>query len=158
LIDSALASAEQAGKSAVDLLKGATNLSPLTDVAGIKNAIGSAAAGAVAGFGNVNAIVGQITAAQNQANAVIGSAMGVANNIGSLGQNALNTINPANVNLGSVESNLNTVKNIVQDGSNYAGDLAKSAAAQFGSQQQSPLTKLVSDNNNNNTNNGWGAG
>lgn len=158
LIDSALALAEQAGKSAVDLLKGATNLSPLTDVAGIKNAIGSDAAGAVAGFGNVNAIVGQITAAQNQANAVIGSAMGVANNIGSLGQNALNTINPANVNLGSVESNLNTVKNIVQDGSNYAGDLAKSAAAQFGSQQQSPLTKLVSDNNNNNTNNGWGAG
>ncbi len=155
LIDSALASMEKAGKSAADLLKGATNLAPLTDVAGIKNAIGGATAGLAAGFGDVNAIVGQITAAQNQANAVIGSAMGVANNIGSLAQNTVNGVMPANINLGSVESNLNTVKNIVQDGANYAGTLAKTAAAQYGSLQQSPIAKLIQDNNNNS---GWGEG
>ena len=155
LIDSALAAAEKAGKSAADLLKGATNLAPITDVAGIKNAIGGTTAGLASGFGDVNAMVGQITAAQNQANAVIGSAMGVTNNIGTLAQNTVNGIMPANVNLGSVESNVATVKNIVQDGANYAGDLAKTAAAQYGSLQQSPLTKLIADSNNNN---GWGAG
>jgi hypothetical protein len=155
LIDSALASMEKAGKSAADLLKGATNLSPLTDFAGIKNAIGGATAGLAGGFGDVNAMVGQITAAQNQANAVIGSAMGVANNVGTLGQNALSAVNPADVNLGSVESNLANVKNIVQDGSNYAGNLAKTAAAQYGSLQKSPIAKLIQDSNNNS---GWGEG
>lgn len=155
LIDSALASMEKAGKSAADLLKGATNLAPLTDVAGIKNAVGGATAGLAAGFGDVNAMVGQITAAQNQANAVIGNAMGVANNIGSLAQNTVNGVMPADVNLGSVESNLANVKNIVQDGSNYAGNLAKTAAAQYGSLQQSPIAKLIQDSNNNS---GWGEG
>lgn len=155
LIDSALASVEKAGKSAADLLKGATNLAPLTDVAGIKNAVGGATAGLASGFGDVNAMVGQITAAQNQANAVIGSAMGVANNVGSLAQNTVNGVMPANVNLGSVESNLANVNNIVQEGSNYAGNLAKTAAAQYGSLQQSPIAKLIQDSNNNN---GWSEG
>ena len=129
------------------LLGGTTNLPDLTDINKIVNPMGSASAAITAGLGNAQAITGAVNAAQNYANQVIGDAAGVVNNIGSMAQNTVNGIMPAGVNLGSVESNMATVANITQNPTAITDKLKTSVASQFGSLQQSPLTKLVQNSN-----------
>lgn len=129
------------------LLGGTTNLPDLTDINKIVNPMGGSAAAITAGLGNAQAINGAVNAAQNYTNQVIGDAAGVVNGIGSMAQNTVNGIMPANINLGSVESNMATVANITQNPTVITDKLKTSVASQFGSLQQSPLTKLVQNSN-----------
>ena len=143
-------------KGSVDsLLSKATNLAPLTAINDIKNSIGGLAAGVASGVGNVQGLIGQVANVQQLTNDVIGSAVGVVNTVGSAAQNAIEGILPANVGLGSIESNLSTINNLTQ---NLPGspNLETSVTSLFGSRQASSLVNVASTNNINN--NGWGEG
>lgn len=136
------------GFGSVDsLLGGKANLPDLTDINKVKNSVGTASAGLNATLGNANSVFGSISAANSYANNTIGSAVGIANNVGSLAQNSIQGFAPASVGLGSVESNINNVTNIVQASDKQFNNLNMSVANQYGSLQQSPLAKLIKDNN-----------
>ena len=80
-------------------------------------------------------------------NNTIGSSVGLVNNVGSLAQNTVQGLNPANFGIGSVESNFDTVNSLVQNPTKQFNSLGVSVTSQFGSKQASPLAKLVQDNN-----------
>jgi hypothetical protein len=142
-IDAALSTIASGFGSVTGVLKGATNLAPLTDINRVTNSIGGSAAGADSILQSPQNILGTLSAANSLVNNTVASAAGITNSVGSLGQNFANGLSPASIGLGSVESNINNVSNIAQRGTN----LGVSVANQFGSLQSSPLAKLVRDNN-----------
>ena len=80
-------------------------------------------------------------------NNTIGSAAGIANNVGSLAQNSIQGFAPASIGLGSIESNINNVTSLVQNSTKAVNNLGISMSSQYGSLQSSPLAKLVKDGN-----------
>lgn len=129
------------------LLSGNVNLPPLTDLNKVTNPLGAISAGLQSTLGSAQSVMGTIGNANSIVNNAIGSAAGIANNIGSLAQNAVQGFAPANIGLGSVESNLKTVAGIAQNATSQVSNLGISLTSQFGSLQSSPLTKLVQNNN-----------
>jgi hypothetical protein len=129
------------------LTAGRANLAPLTDLNNVTNPLGGLTAGADGILQNPRAIFGSVSAANKYTNDTIGSAAGIANNIGSLSQNAITGFSPASIGLGSVESNITNVANLTQSASSDFNKLGVSVSSQYGSLQNSPLTKLVRDNN-----------
>jgi hypothetical protein len=125
------------------LLSGKANLPDLTNINNVTNALGKVSSG----FGSINAAVGSVQAANAYVNNTIATAAGLANSVGSLGQNASLALSPANLGLGSVESNIQTVANLTQNVSRTYNQINLSASNLYGSLQSSPLTKLVKDNN-----------
>jgi hypothetical protein len=125
------------------LLGGKTNLNNLTDLAGVKNPLGSVAGS----FGQGQFSFGAISQANSLVNNTIGSAVGLANNVGSLAQNSIQGFAPGKIGLGSIESNIATVANLTQNPGAQFNNLGISVNNQFGSLQASPLTKLVKSNN-----------
>ena len=125
------------------LLDGFANLSPLTAINKITNPIGLLTAGAEIASGVLDVTASAISEANMLVNTTIGVAAGVVNTVGSLAQNAVDGIMPANIGLGSIESNSINISNITQTQNN----LGISVANQYGSLQQSPLAKLVKTNN-----------
>ena len=144
LIDAALEFAVDANGRITGILNGETALAALTEINGVSNAIGNLSAGLDAGLGS-SSLLDQLSSIQTQVNTVIGDAAGVVNQVGSLAQNAINTVNPASIGLGSVESFANTVDSIVQTTDRLA---ASTVNVQFGSRQiQNPLTTLIQNSN-----------
>jgi len=125
------------------MLDGFTNLSPLTAINKITNPLGLLTAGADIAGGVLDVASAAISEASMIVNTTIGVAAGVVNTVGSLAQNAVDGIMPANIGLGSIESNSINISNITQTQNN----LGISVASQYGSLQQSPLAKLVQTNN-----------
>ena len=146
-LDPALSTIAQSNGSVSSLLNGSTNLPNLTDINKVTNSLGASAASLASGFGSAESLAGAVGAAQSFVNQTVGDAVGVANNIGSMAQNTINGIMPASVNLGSIESNLTNIANLTQNPTAAINKLGISVAAQFGSLQQSPLTKLVQNSN-----------
>jgi hypothetical protein len=133
--------------SVKSLLGGAANLAALTDINSVGNPLGAVTAGLNAGLQSSQAVFGSISAVQNQVKNVIGTSLGVANNVGSLAQNSLNSFSPAGVNLGSVESNITSVNSIIQNTTKIT-NMASAVTTQFGSlRQASPLDKLIQSSN-----------
>lgn len=146
LIDSSIDSVVATTKGTVDsLLAGATNLAPLTNINDITSAAGKLASGAAAGV-DLQSITDKLSEVQKAAGDVIGSSLGVLNNIGDAAQNAIDGILPATVGLGSIESNLSTINNLTQSLPGSL-DLSSSVTSLFGSRQQSALTSVASTNN-----------
>lgn len=129
------------------LLDGKANLSSLTDVNKITNPLGSVTAGLSGGFGLAQTALGSVANANSLINNTIGSAAGIANNVGSLAQNSIQGFAPASIGLGSIESNINNVTSLVQNATKSVNNLGISVASQYGSLQSSPLAKLVKDGN-----------
>lgn len=140
------------------LLSGNISLPPITDInkvlnplgtvsAGLTKEIGSLTAGAQSALGSAQAVMGAVNNANSIVNNAIGSAAGIANNVGSLAQNSIQGFSPANIGLGSVESNIRSVANLTQDVTSQVNSLGISLSAQYGSLQNSPLAKLIKDNN-----------
>jgi hypothetical protein len=129
------------------LTGGRANLAPLTDLNNVTNPLGGLTAGADGVLQNPRAIFGSVSAANKYTNDAFGSAAGIANNVGSLSQNAVTGFGPASIGLGSVESNIASVANLTQSASSDFNKLGVSVSSQYGSLQNSPLTKLVRDNN-----------
>lgn len=140
------------------LLSGNVSLPPLTDLnkvtnplgtisAGLTKGVGSLTAGLQSTLGSAQAVMGAVGNANSIVNNAIGSAAGIANNVGSLAQNAIQGFAPANIGLGSVESNLKTVAGLTQNVTSQVSNLGVSLTSQFGSLQTSPLAKLVQSNN-----------
>jgi hypothetical protein len=129
------------------LTGGRANLAPLTDLNNVTNPLGGLTAGADGVLQNPRAIFGSVSAANKYTNDAFGSAAGIANNVGSLSQNAITGFSPASIGLGSVESNITNVANLTQSASSDFNKLGVSVSSQYGSLQNSPLTKLVRDNN-----------
>ena len=129
------------------LIAGRANLAPLTDLNNVTNPLGGLTAGADGVLQNPQAIFGSVSAANKYVNDAFGSAAGIANNVGSLSQNAITGFSPASIGLGSVESNITNVANLTQSASSDFNKLGVSVSSQYGSLQNSPLTKLVRDNN-----------
>jgi hypothetical protein len=85
---------------------------------------------------------------QGLVNSTVGNLNGLTSgNVGSLGQNSVSGLSPAGLGLGSVESNINNVTALSQNITNSSTGLDKSVVNQFGSQQTSPLTKLINNSN-----------
>jgi hypothetical protein len=147
IIDPALKDIAQGNGSTAKLLGNLPNLPPLTDVNKVTNAMGGISAGAVAAVGNAQSLLSSVASAQKYVNDTVGAAVGVANNVGSLAQNAVQGFSPASLNLGSVESNIANVAALTQNATKTTSDIASSVVAQYGSLQQSPLTKLVQSTN-----------
>jgi hypothetical protein len=146
LEDPALATLlEEKYGSAKSLLAGKTNLAPLTDINKVTNPAGILSAGSTLGFGSAQSLLGPVANANSLVNNTIGSAVGLANNVGSLAQNSIQGFAPASIGLGSIESNITNVTNIAQTAA--PPNLGFSVTSQFGSKQSSPLAKLVSDTN-----------
>lgn len=144
LIDAALEFAVDANGQITGILNGETALAALTEINGVSNAIGNLSAGLDAGLGS-SSLLDQLSTIQTQVNTVIGDAAGLVNQVGSLSQNTINTVNPASIGLGSVESFANTVDSIVQTTDRLA---ASTVNVQFGSRQtQNPLTTLIQNSN-----------
>jgi hypothetical protein len=129
------------------LLDGKANLAPLTDINKITNPLGSVTAGLSGGFGLAQSASGAVANANSLINSTIGSAVGIANNVGSLAQNSIQGFAPASIGLGSIESNINTVANLTQNITRSGNNLGMTVASQYGSLQSSPLAKLVKDSN-----------
>jgi hypothetical protein len=129
------------------LIGGRANLAPLTDLNRVTNPLGGLTAGASGILQNAQSLTGSVAAANSYVNNTIGSAAGIANNVGSLSQNAVTGFSPASIGLGSVESNITGVANLTQSASSDFNKLGVSVSSQYGSLQNSPLTKLVRDNN-----------
>jgi hypothetical protein len=129
------------------LTGGKANLAPLTDINKVTNPLGGLTAGASGILQNAQSLTGSVTAANSYVNSTIGSAAGIVNNVGSLSQNAITGFSPASIGLGSVESNITNVTNLTQSASSDFNKLGVSVSSQYGSLQNSPLTKLVRDNN-----------
>lgn len=125
------------------LLGGKANLPDLTNINNVTNPLGMVSAG----FGSLNAAAGAVSAANSYVNNTIGAAAGLANNVGSLAQNTVNGLSPANIGLGSVESNITNITNLTQNATNTFNNIGISVSSQFGSLQSSPLAKLVKDSN-----------
>lgn len=127
----------------------ATNINKIANEAGLgavlspTGAFGQLTAGLNAGLDTAKSLLGAAAAAQSQVNNVIGSTLGVTNAVGSLGQNALGDVNAASVGLGSIESNITNLANVSQNITQDTANLAQAATTQFGSLQQSPITKLM---------------
>jgi hypothetical protein len=145
--DPSIASIAEGNGSVGTLLGGTINLPDLTDINKIVNPMGGASAAITSGLGNAQAITGAVDAAQNYSNQVIADAAGVVNGVGSLAQNAVAGVMPAGINLGSVESNMANIAALTQNPTAITDKLQTSVAAQFGSLQQSPLAKLVTNSN-----------
>ena len=126
------------------LLAGKANLSPLTDINKVTNPSGILSAGTSV-LKSAQGVLGPIANANSLINNTIGSAVGLANNVGSLAQNTIQGFSPASIGLGSVESNITNITNIAQTAA--PTNLGFSVTSQFGSKQVSPLAKLVSDTN-----------
>lgn len=145
LEDPALATLlEEKYGSTKSLLAGKANLSPLTDINKVVNPSGILSAGTSV-LNSAQGVLGPIANANSLVNNTIGSAVGLANNVGSLAQNSIQGFSPASIGLGSVESNLTNITNIAQTAA--PANLGFSVTSQFGSKQSSPLAKLVSDTN-----------
>jgi hypothetical protein len=129
------------------LIGGRANLAPLTDLNRVTNPLGGLTAGASGILQNAQSLTGSVAAANSYVNNTIGSAAGIANNVGSLSQNAVTGFGPASIGLGSVESNITNVANLTQSAGSDFNKLGVSVSSQYGSLQNSPLTKLVRDNN-----------
>jgi hypothetical protein len=146
LTDPALAALlEEKYGSTKALLSGKVNLAPLTDINKVTNPAGILSAGSNLGFGSAQSLLGSVANANSLVNNTIGSAAGLANNVGSLAQNSIQGFSPSSIGLGSVESNITNITNIAQTG--VPANLGFSVTSQFGSKQSSPLAKLVSDTN-----------
>ena len=146
-VDPSVASISDKFGSVDPLLAGKANLSQLTDLNKVTNPLGGLAAGANSVFGNAQSFAGSVAAANSYVNNTIGSAAGIANGVGSLGQNALQAVNPSSIGLGSIESNITNVTNLTQAATSEFNKLGVSVSTQYGSLQSSPLAKLVRDNN-----------
>jgi hypothetical protein len=129
------------------LLNGKANLSPLTDLNKVTNPLGTITAGLSGGFGSAQSVFGSVANANSLVNNAIGSAAGIANNVGSLAQNSIQGFAPASIGLGSIESNINNVTGLVQNATKSVNNLGISVASQYGSLQSSPLAKLIKDSN-----------
>ena len=146
LEDPALAALlEEKYGSTKSLLAGKTNLAPLADINKVTNPAGILSAGAGLNFGSAQGLLGSVANANSLVNNTIGSAAGLANNVGSLAQNSIQGFSPSSIGLGSVESNITNITNIAQTAA--PANLGFSVTSQFGSKQSSPLAKLVSDTN-----------
>jgi hypothetical protein len=147
LLDPALASIAAQSGDVNSLLGGKANLPNLTNINNVTNPLGTVSAGLSGGFGTAQSAFGSVSAANSLVNNTIGSAVGIANNVGSLAQNSIQGFSPSSIGLGSVESNLNNVTNLVQAPTQAVNNLGISVANQFGSRQSSPLAKLVNNSN-----------
>jgi hypothetical protein len=147
ILDPALGAIATVKGNITSLISNASNFPPLTTINGVTNALGAVSAGATAALGNAQAILGSVASAQQMVNNTIGQAVGIANNVGSLAQNTIQGLSSAQALLGSVESNINNISQLTQNVTKTASNLGISVANQFGSLQQSPLTKLVQNNN-----------
>jgi hypothetical protein len=125
------------------LRAGNINLNNLTDLNKVTNPLGSVANT----FGQGLSAFGNVAQANSLINNTIGSAVGIANNVGSLAQNSIQGFSPSSIGLGSIESNISTVANLTQNPGAQFNKLGISVNNQFGSLQSSPLTKLVQNNN-----------
>jgi hypothetical protein len=92
--------------------------------------------------------MGSLGSIQGLVNNTVGNLGGLTGgNVGSLGQNMISGRSPAGLGLGSVESNINNVTSLSQNITNRTIGLDKSVVNQFGSQQTSPLAKLINNSN-----------
>jgi len=148
LVDSAYEEISSKYTNVKSVLSGKTNLPNLTDIAKATNPLGTVSAGLNSAVGFAESTIGSVSAANSYVNNTLGSALGVTNNVGSLGQNAIDGFSPASLGLGSVESNLTNVSNLVQSPAQGANNLGISVSNQFGSLQSSPLAKLIQTSNN----------
>ena len=134
-----------------DLSKGVSNipgLPALTNISKVSNPLGGLVAGQVGGFGNAASSMGSLGSIQGLVNNTVGNLGGLTGgNVGSLGQNMISGRSPAGLGLGSVESNINNVTSLSQNITNRTIGLDKSVVNQFGSQQTSPLAKLINNSN-----------
>jgi hypothetical protein len=141
---------EQKYGSVKTLLGGKANLNPLTDINKVTNPMGITSA--ATSFAKDSAeyfqdLLGNVSNANSLVNNTIGSAVGIANNVGSLAQNTVQGFAPASIGLGSIESNLTNVANLAQSQISSFNNLGISVTSQFGSKLSSPLAKLVKDSN-----------
>lgn len=125
------------------LRAGNINLNNLTDINKVTNPLGAVSNT----FGQGLSAFGNVAQANSLINNTIGSAAGIANNVGSLAQNSIQGFSPSSIGLGSIESNISTVANLTQNPGAQFNKLGISVNNQFGSLQSSPLTKLVQSNN-----------
>jgi hypothetical protein len=125
------------------LRAGNINLNNLTDINKVTNPLGAVSNT----FGQGLSAFGNVAQANSLINNTIGSAAGIANNVGSLAQNSIQGFSPSSIGLGSIESNISTVANLTQNPGAQFNKLGISVNNQFGSLQSSPLTKLVQNNN-----------
>ena len=110
----------------------------------VTNKIGQVAGGLSASLGSLGtaSLTDKLATAQGSLNSIVASA-------------APAGLTPAQLGLGSVESNANAINSLVQGGG--AANLAKAATSVFGSNRTaSPLDTVMANNNANN--NGWGEG
>lgn len=136
------------------LLSGNINLPPMTDLNNVVNPLGTISAGLTSkvgsiavGYPSAQSVMGAVDNANSLVNNTIGSAVGIANNVGSLAQNAVQGFSPASVGLGSVESNVLNVAGLTQNVTSQVSSLGISVSNQYGSLQSSPLAKLIRTNN-----------
>ena len=130
------------------VLNGEPALAALTEINKVKNSLGNLTAGIESGLGEATSVLDQLTSIQGQVNSVVGDALGVANKVGSLTQNAVSAVNPASVGLGSVESAISSVNSIAQTSRNLSNSVATTVNVQFGSRQtENPLTTLINNAN-----------
>lgn len=147
LPDPAFAEIAQRFGSVNPLLNGRANLPNLTDINRVTNSLGTVGAGLSGSLNSPASLLNTVASAQGFVNNTIGSAVGLASNVGSITQNSIQGFSPASIGLGSVESNLTNVANITQVSAGSFNKIGISVTSQFGSLQSSPLAKLVSDNN-----------
>ena len=129
------------------LLDGFANLSPLTEINKVINPMGLITAGSNIAGGIADATSNAVSFANSMINDTIGSAAGLASDFGSFAQNTVQGLLPANIGLGSIESNIVGISNLTQNATPLVNNLGISVASQYGSLQQSPLAKLVQTNN-----------
>lgn len=134
----------------IPLLNGSALVKKLPGFGNITDSLGTAA-GLSSKFGEaVTSLTDKVTAANNAVNNVTALTYGVTTPIGSLSQNAISSIMPASVNLGSAESNLALVSSLSQSvPGGISTQIGATLNAQLGSKQAvSPLTALVQNSNN----------
>jgi len=127
------------------------NLPGIAGLNQLTNTVGQAASGLTQALGQVSptALTDKLTASQASLNNLVGSTLNVSNGLAGL--------LPAQAGLGSKESNIAAVNNMVQGVGGT--DLSRTASSVFGNNRTtSPLDTLVSSANQGNLNNGWGEG
>ena len=128
-----------------------TNLPGIAGLNQLTNTVGQATSGLTQALGQVSptALTDKLTASQASLNNLVGSNLNVSN--------GLTGLLPAQAGLGSKESNIAAVNNMVQGVGGT--DLSRTASSVFGNNRTaSPLDTLVASANQGNKNNGWGEG
>jgi hypothetical protein len=128
-----------------------TNLPGIAGFNQLTNTVGQATSGLTQALGQVSptALTDKLTASQASLNNLVGSNLNVSN--------GLSGLLPAQAGLGSKESNIAAVNNMVQGVGGT--DLSRTASSVFGNNRTaSPLDTLVASANQGNANNGWGEG